>query len=187
MIKQEIQTAKLVAEYQNKTGKSLTIATSESATGGKIAAKLISVPGSSAYFKGALVAYSNEIKINVLGVKKATIEKYGAVSQETAIEMAQGARILLNVDICISDTGIAGPTGSSINKPIGLFFIGLSSSCKNLCKKIILSGSREENRESATEKALELLNQYLTQYIQSYSGTNIDKTNSCFDQILRGF
>ena len=181
MIKQEIQTAKLVAEYQNKTGKSLTIATSESATGGKIAAKLTSVPGSSAYFKGALVAYSNEIKINVLSVKRATIEKYGAVSQETAIEMAQGARILFNVDICISDTGIAGPTGSAMNKPIGLFYIGLSSSYKNICKKIMLSGSREENRESVIEAALELLNQYLTQYIQSYSGIDIDKTNSCFD------
>ncbi len=181
MIKQEIQTAKLVAEYHNKTGKSLTIATSESATGGKIAAKLTSVPGSSFYFKGALKAYSNEIKINVLGVKRATIEKHGAVSQETAIEMAQGARILLNVDICISDTGVAGPTGSGNNQPIGLFYIGLSSKYKNICKKIVLSGNREENRESVTEAALELLNQYLAQCIRSSSGTDIDKANSCFD------
>lgn len=181
MIKQEIQTAKLVVEYHNKTGKSLTIATAESATGGKIAAKLTSVPGSSAYFRGAMVAYCNEIKINVLGVKRATIEKYGAVSQETAIEMAHGARVLLNVDICISDTGIAGPTRSGTNKLIGLFYIGLSSNYKNVCKKIMLSGSREENRESVTEAALELLNQYLVQCIQNSSGTDSDKANSCFN------
>jgi len=183
MIKQEVQTARLVAECQKKTGKSLTIATSESATGGKIAAKLTSVPGSSAYFKGALVAYSNEIKNNVVGVKKETLEKYGAVSQETAIEMAQGARILLNVDICISDTGIAGPTGSSTNKPIGLFYIGLSSSYTSLYKKIVLSGSRQENRENVAEAALQLLNQYLAKYIQSYSGTDINKSNNSLNQI----
>ena len=181
MVKQEIQTAKLIVEYQDKRGKSLTIATAESATGGKIAAKLISVPGSSAYFKGGVVAYSDEIKINVLGVKKTTLEKHGAVSQETAIEMAQGARILLNVDICISDTGIAGPTGSGTNKPIGLFYIGLSSNYKNVCKKIVLSGSREENRENVTEAALELLNQYLTQCIRSFSRTDINKANSGFN------
>ena len=171
MINQEIQTAKLVAECQNKTGKLLTIATSESATGGRIAAKLTNVPGSSAYFKGALVAYSNEVKINVLGVKKATIEKYGAVSKETALEMAQGARTLINVDICISDTGIAGPTGDGVNKPVGLFYIGLSSGYKSIYKEIMVSGSREENRESVSEAALEFLNQYLAEYIQSYSGT----------------
>ncbi len=168
MINQEIQTAKLVTECQNKTGKLLTIATAESATGGKIAAKLTNIPGSSVYFKGALVAYTNEIKINVLGVKKATIEKHGAVSKETVIEMAQGARALMNVDICISDTGIAGPTGDGVNKLIGLFYIGLSSSYKSIYKEIMVSGSREENRESVCEAALEFLNQYLAQYIQSH-------------------
>jgi len=177
MVKQEIQTAKLINEYLENTGISLTIASAESATGGMIAARLTNVPGCSSYFKGAVVAYSNDIKINILGVKKKTLEKHGAVSQQTAIEMAQGVRALLKVDIGISDTGIAGPTGSSINKPIGLFYVGLSSIDKNISKEIRFSGNREENRKNIAEIALELLNQYLAQYIQSYSGTDIHKAS----------
>jgi nicotinamide-nucleotide amidase len=163
---QEIQIAELIINCQKIKGKLLTIGTAESATGGKIAAKLINVAGSSAYFKGSIVAYSDEIKINVLGVKKETIEIYGAVSQETALEMAQSARQLLNVDICIADTGIAGPTGGSSHKPVGLFYIGLASSFRTMCNKITIHGNREENRERVTEISLNLLNQFLSQYIQ---------------------
>ncbi len=170
MVDQEIQTTKLITECQKIKGELLTIGTAESATGGKIAAKLTNVAGSSAYFKGSIVAYSNEIKVNVLGVKKETIEMYGAVSQETAIEMAQGARKLLNVDLCISDTGIAGPTGGSSNKPVGLFYIGLASISRTICKKITMPGNREENREKVTEAALKLLNQFLSQYIKEIPG-----------------
>jgi nicotinamide-nucleotide amidase len=166
VIEQEIQIAELIINCQKIKGKLLTIGTAESATGGKIAAKLINVAGSSAYFKGSIVAYSDEIKINVLGVKKETIEIYGAVSQETALEMAQSARQLLNVDICIADTGIAGPTGGSSYKPVGLFYIGLASSSSTMCNKIIIHGNREENREKVTEISLNLLNQFLSQYIQ---------------------
>lgn len=161
---QEIITAELIIEYKKASGILLTIATAESATGGKIAAKLTKVPGSSSYFKGSVVAYSNEAKINVLGVKKETIEKYGAVSSQTAKEMAQGARKLLNVDICISDTGIAGPTGDSSTKTIGLFYIGLASTSNSIYKKITLDGNREENREQVTELALTMLNKFLLHY-----------------------
>jgi PncC family amidohydrolase len=166
MIEPEIQTAELITAYKKIKGKVLTIATAESATGGNIAAKLTNVPGSSAYFKGSIVAYSNEIKINVLGVKKETIEIYGAVSKETAKEMAQGARKILNVDIGISDTGIAGPMCDNSNKPVGLFYIGLASSSSTIYKKITLDGNREENREKLSELALKMLNQFLAQYIQ---------------------
>jgi len=165
-MEQEIKTAELITEYKKTTGKLLTIATAESATGGKIAAKLTRVPGSSSYFKGSIVAYSNETKINILGVKKETIEKYGAVSSQTAKEMAQGARKLLNVDICISDTGIAGPTGDSSTKPIGLFYIGLASTSDSMYKKITLDGNREENREKVANLSLTMLNQFLSHYNQ---------------------
>jgi len=168
-MEQEIKTAELITEYKKTRGKLLTIATAESATGGKIAAKLTRVSGSSSYFKGSIVAYSNEIKINILGVKKETIEKYGAVSRETAKEMAQGARKLLNVDICISDTGIAGPMGDSSNKPLGLFYIGLASISDSIYKKITLDGNREENREKVTELALTMLNKFLSKYNQETS------------------
>ncbi|GAI47155.1 unnamed protein product, partial [marine sediment metagenome] len=112
MARPEREIGELLRGYQAKTGKLLTIGTTESATGGRVADGLTNVPGSSDYFKGSVVAYSNEIKINVLGVKRETIENYGAVSEQTAIEMAEGGRRLLGVDICTSDTGIAGPSGA---------------------------------------------------------------------------
>ncbi|HUX48447.1 MAG TPA: CinA family protein, partial [Dehalococcoidia bacterium] len=113
MAELEAEIARLIREYQAKTGKSLTIGAVESATGGRIADRITNVAGSSDYFKGSVVAYSNEVKIALLGVKKATIENYGAVSEQTALEMARGGRKLLDVDICVSDTGIAGPSGDT--------------------------------------------------------------------------
>ncbi|HUW44606.1 MAG TPA: CinA family protein, partial [Dehalococcoidia bacterium] len=113
MAELEAEIARLIREYQAKTGKSLTIGAVESATGGRIADRITNVAGSSDYFKGSVVAYSNEVKIALLRVKKATIENYGAVSEQTALEMARGGRKLLDVDICVSDTGIAGPSGDT--------------------------------------------------------------------------
>ena len=124
MAKLEAEIGRLIREYQAKTGKWLTIGTVESATGGRIADRITNVPGSSDYFKGSVVAYSNEAKIALLGVKKATIDNYGAVSEQTALEMAQGGRKLLDVDICVSDTGIAGPSGATPEKPVGLVLPG---------------------------------------------------------------
>lgn len=165
MAKPEIEIADLIKECQARTGKLVTIGTAESATGGRIADRLTNVPGSSDYFKGSLVAYSNEVKINVIGVRKETIENYGAVSSQTAIEMAQGGRKLLDVDVCISDTGIAGPSGGSPEKPVGLFYIGLASEQENLSQRHIFSGNREENKRDAAEAALSILRQYLVQCI----------------------
>jgi len=161
----EEEIGRLIRQYQAKTGKVLTVGTVESATGGRIADRITDVPGSSDYFKGSVVAYSNEVKIAVVRVKKATIDKYGAVSEQTAREMAQGGRRLLKVDICISDTGIAGPSGGSPEKPVGLFYLGLAAEDACLCQKHIFSGSREENKRHATNAALEMLKQYLVELI----------------------
>ncbi|GAI13027.1 unnamed protein product, partial [marine sediment metagenome] len=109
------------------------------------------------YFKGSLVAYSNEVKINVLGVRKETIENYGAVSSQTAIEMAEGGRRLLDVDMCVSNTGIAGPSGGSSEKPVGLFHIGIAAKDGSLSQKYIFQGNREENKREVAEVALSIL------------------------------
>jgi nicotinamide-nucleotide amidase len=161
MAKLEAEIAELISGYQAKTGKLLTVGTTESATGGRIADRLTNVPGSSDYFKGSLVAYSNEVKIGVLGVKEKTLENYGAVSRQTAIEMAEGGRGLLKVDICLSDTGIAGPSGATPEKPLGLFYIGLATKDGSLADEYCFQGDREENKGEATEAALSTLKQYL--------------------------
>ena len=161
-VEQEI--AQLVRGYKAKTAQLLTIGTTESATGGRIADRLTNVPGSSDYFKGSVVAYSNEMKVNILGVKRETIEDYGAVSEQTAIEMAEGGRRCLGVDICVSSTGIAGPSGATPGKPVGLFYIGLTGREASLSQKCVFSGNREENKRNAAEAALSVLRQYLLQY-----------------------
>ena len=163
MTELEAEIARLIKEYQAKTGKLLTIGTVESATGGRIADRITNVPGSSDYFKGSVVAYSNEVKIALLGVKKATLESYGAVSEQTALEMAQGGRELLDVDICVSDTGIAGPSGDTLEKPVGLFYLGLAARDASLSQKHVFLGNRRENKRDAAGAALNILKQYLLQ------------------------
>jgi PncC family amidohydrolase len=161
MAKLEAEIARLIREYQAKTGKLLTIGTVESATGGRIADRITNVAGSSDYFKGSVVAYSNEVKITLIGVKRKTIENYGAVSEQTALEMARGGRRLLNVDICVSDTGIAGPSGATPEKPVGLFYLGLAAEDASLSQKHTFQGNREENKRDAAEAALNMLKQWL--------------------------
>jgi PncC family amidohydrolase len=161
MAELEAEIARLIREYQAKTGKLLTIGTVESATGGRIADRITNIPGSSDYFKGSVVAYSNEAKIALVRVKKATLENYGAVSEQTALEMARGGRKLLNVDICISDTGIAGPAGATPEKLVGLFYLGLAAKDASFSQKYVFSGNREGNKQDAAEAALNMLKQYL--------------------------
>ena len=167
MAELEVEIARLIREYQAQTGRVLTIGSVESATGGRIADRITNVAGSSDYFKGSVVAYSNEVKIALLGVKKTTIENYGAVSEQTALEMAQGGRKLLNVDICISDTGIAGPSGGTPEKPVGLFYLGLAAKDESLSQKHVFSGNREKNKRDAAEAALNMLKQYLLRCIKA--------------------
>jgi PncC family amidohydrolase len=167
MAELEAEIAKLIREYQAKIGKLLTVGTIESATAGRIADRITNVPGSSDYFKGSVVAYSNEVKTAVVGVKKATLENYGAVSEQTAREMARGGRKLLNVDICVSDTGIAGPSGATPEKPVGLFYLGLAAEDESLSQKHVFPGNREENKRDAAEAALNMLKQYLLRWVKT--------------------
>jgi nicotinamide-nucleotide amidase len=141
--------------------KELTLGTVESATGGLISHRITNVAGSSAYHQGAIVAYSNRIKINIAGVREVTIGKYGAVSAEVAEEMAAGGRKVLGVDICISDTGIAGPGGATADKPLGLFYLGLSHAGGTFSQRHTFTGSRTANKEAAAETALAWLKAYL--------------------------
>jgi PncC family amidohydrolase len=141
--------------------KGLTLGVVESATGGLISHRITNVPGSSDYYKGSVTAYSNEVKIKVVGVREATINRYGAVSPQVAEEMARGGRKILAVDICLADTGIAGPTGAAPEKPVGLFYIGLSHKGGTYSRKHNFQGEREQNKQSATEAALGWLKEYL--------------------------
>jgi len=167
MAELEAEIARLIREYRAKTGKSLTIGTVESATGGRIADRITNVPGSSDYFKGSVVAYSNETKTGLVGVKKAILEDHGTVSEQTALEMARGGRRLLDVDICVSNTGIAGPAGSTASKPVGLFYLGLAAEDTSFSQTHIFPGDREGNKRGAAEAALDMLKQYLVERINT--------------------
>lgn len=142
--------------------KGLTLGVVESATGGLISHRITNVPGSSDYYQGSITAYSNEVKVRMVGVKEETIRKYGAVSSQVAEEMAQGGRKVLAVDICLADTGIAGPGGAKPEKPVGLFFIGLAHSSGSYSRKHIFGSDREQNKQDAAEAALSWLKEYLT-------------------------
>jgi nicotinamide-nucleotide amidase len=141
--------------------KGLTLGVVESASGGLISHRITNVPGSSDYYKGSVTAYSNEVKIKVVGVREDTINRYGAVSPQVAKEMAQGGRKLLAADICLADTGIAGPSGATRGKPVGLFYIGLSHKGGTYSQKHNFHGDREQNKQSAAETALRWLKEYL--------------------------
>jgi nicotinamide-nucleotide amidase len=141
--------------------KGLTLGLVESASGGLISHLITNIPGSSDYYKGSVTAYSNEVKVKVVGVKEETINQYGAVSAEVAGEMAQGGKNLLAADICLADTGIAGPAGAAPEKPVGLFFIGLAHGERTLTQKHNFQGEREQNKKSAAEAALGWLKEYL--------------------------
>jgi PncC family amidohydrolase len=140
---------------------SLTIAVAESCTGGLIAHQLTNVSGSSAYLVGGVVAYSNEVKERVLGVSHETLSEHGAVSEECAREMARGARRLFDTDVAISSTGIAGPTGGTPQKPVGLVYVALAAQSFERCEQHLWQGDRLENKQRAAEAALEMLRQYL--------------------------
>ncbi len=138
---------------QNK----ITIATAESCTGGMIGASLTSVPGMSKCYGYGVITYSNEAKIKLLGVSETTLKTYGAVSEFTACEMAEGALKLSDADIAISVTGIAGPGGGTKEKPVGLVYIGVAQRGKRtVAFKNNFSGTRDEIRQSTLARALEI-------------------------------
>jgi nicotinamide-nucleotide amidase len=135
--------------------KGQTLATAESCTGGLIAGMITDVPGCSDYFMGSVVAYDNRVKQNVLGVEEATLIQYGAVSEPTAYQMAQGARKALGVDWAVSITGIAGPGGGTAEKPVGLVYIGVAGPNGTTVKEYRLwHGDRTQLRLRASKFAL---------------------------------
>lgn len=141
--------------------KRLTISVAESCTGGLIGNLLTNVPGSSFYFLGGVIAYSNQSKVDLLGVSSDTLEKYGAVSDQTVKEMAEGVRKRLNSDVGLAVTGIAGPDGGSREKPVGTVHIGLSASNEVFTRRYHFQGTREQVKQESSKMALDWVRRYL--------------------------
>lgn len=144
--------------------KELTLATVESCTGGMLGARLVSVPGVSEVYKAGYITYSNKAKRRLVDVKKATLDKYGAVSEQVAKEMVKGAANLTKADVTVSITGIAGPDGGTVEKPVGLVYIACDVCGKVTVRKNQFKGGRQKIRESATSAALSLMRQCILEY-----------------------
>lgn len=139
----------------------LKLATAESCTGGLIADRITDVPGSSEYFLGGFVSYAYEAKVASLGVSWDTLQKFGAVSRETVLEMARGARTALDADIAISVSGIAGPGGGMPEKPVGTTWIGLVTPEGESAEVFYWKGDRRENKEQSAQQAMKMVIEYL--------------------------
>ena len=150
----------LIAEKLKERG--ITLAVAESCTGGLVSHRLTNIPGSSEYFKGGVVAYSNEVKTLLLYVSPENLEKHGAVSPQVAKAMAKGARTVLSANIAVAITGIAGPTGGSKGKPVGLAYIAIAFSDDDIhTKKVIFEGERESIKDHFANAALETVLKYI--------------------------
>lgn len=136
-----------------------TITTAESCTGGLLAGRILNVSGASGVYNEGHITYSNEAKERLLGVSHKTLETYGAVSEQTAREMAIGAAKSAGADVALSTTGIAGPGGGTQEKPVGLIYIGCYINGKVYVKELHLQGNREENRQNTVEEVLRLLSE----------------------------
>ncbi len=134
----------------------LVLATAESCTGGRIADRLTSVPGSSDYFAGGIVAYSNEVKVKQLGVKPETLERHGAVSAQTVREMSRNVRRLFGCDVGVAVSGIAGPGGATKDKPVGLVYVAAATRSKQHTRRHLFSGPRSMVKERAAMAAMDL-------------------------------
>lgn len=133
-----------------------TIATAESCTGGLVSHRITTVAGSSAYFVGGIVSYSNALKESLLGVSREVLERYGAVSRECALAMARGVRARTGADVGVSTTGIAGPGGATPTKPVGLVYIACVTPTGEVCEEHCWDGDRSGNIKRAAEAALRL-------------------------------
>lgn len=138
-----------------------TLSVAESCTGGLLSSKIVSIPGSSKYYYGGVCTYANIEKLNLLNVKRSTLRDHGAVSEETAIEMAKGVRRLMKTDYSLSITGIAGPSGGTREKPVGLVWVGFSSKEKTYALKFLFGNRRDINIERSVYRALEILRREL--------------------------
>ncbi len=141
--------------------KGYTITTAESCTGGLLAGRILNVSGASEVYMEGYITYANEAKERILGVKHETLETYGAVSKETAEEMAVGAARVAKADVALSTTGIAGPGGGTVEKPVGLIYISCFLNGEVQVRELRLHGTREENRQDTVTETLKLLNDIL--------------------------
>lgn len=146
---------------QELTARKKTITTAESCTGGLLSAALTSVSGSSAYFQRGFVVYSNQSKTQLLNVMPSTIRAYGAVSEETAREMALGALLATRNDYALSITGVAGPDGGTEKNPVGTVWFGFATKQRIWAKKYQFEGDRNQIRQQAVQYALAILEHYL--------------------------
>lgn len=151
----EVELGKLLHDRKLK------LAFAESCTGGLVGHRITDIPGSSEYFWGSIVAYAYEAKVALLGVSWETLNSRGAVSRETVLEMARGARRVLDTDVGVSVSGIAGPGGGTDEKPVGTTWIGLVASDGEWAQLFHFSGDREQNKSAAADAALQLLLDYL--------------------------
>lgn len=155
--KEELE--KVIGDILTERKQTLSIA--ESCTGGMISSKIVNIPGSSNYYEGGVCVYSNIEKIKILNIKEETLKKYGAVSEATAMEMAEGVRRLMGTDFSLSTTGIAGPSGGTDQKPVGLVWIGFSGKEKTYAVSFNFGNNREINIQRASQRALEILRREL--------------------------
>ncbi len=144
--------------------KKLKVSTAESCTGGAIAARLVTVPGSSSYFIGGVIAYNNTLKQNLLSVKNETLHLHGAVSEQTVIEMVKGANHIMDTDICVAISGIAGPDGGTEEKPVGTIWICVGNKFENFSYLLKAGKDRTKNIETATIYALDLLRKFINKH-----------------------
>jgi len=155
--------SELVYEVTDELKKhQVTIATAESCTGGLLAHTLTNVSGSSEYFDCGVISYSNTAKIQLLGIPEQLLKKHGAVSKEVAVAMAEAIRQRAQVNYGLATTGIAGPTGGTKDKPVGLVYIAISTKTTVVVKQFLFSGDRLANKESSCTAALELLLEILS-------------------------
>jgi PncC family amidohydrolase len=142
-------------------GSELWLAVTESSTGGLLGHLITNIPGSSTYFKGGVIAYANEVKADVLGVSSQTLDTFGAVSKETVIEMARGVRKILDSDIGVAISGIAGPGGGTDEKPVGTTVIGMSALEREATRMFVFKGERIDIKTQAAQAAMQLVVDFL--------------------------
>ena len=152
---------------QHLRSRSLKLATAESCTGGLVADHITDIPGSSDYFVGGVVAYAYEAKVGLLHVSWDTLRQTGAVSRETVIEMARGVRTVLEADIGVGVSGIAGPGGGMPDKPVGTTWFGLSARDGDWARKYVWEGERRANKESSAQAALQFVLDYLDKKLEN--------------------
>jgi nicotinamide-nucleotide amidase len=144
--------------------KELNMSVCESCTGGMLGAAITRIPGSSRYFAGGIIAYSDAVKKKVVGIKRSTLERFGAVSPQTAREMALRIKTKLGTEIGVAITGIAGPTGGTTKKPVGLVYIAVAAGNMVRARRFVFGGGRQTIRKNSVEKAFGMIKEMLRVY-----------------------